>query len=165
MRSSAPNAKFTPNRKKKKSTALFCLTILDFCPLLPPPPTHTSPEGSKAPSTPFTLASCSSLFFCLLNIPILSCASLAQEVQISSTLRQQPFPLCFSPLTPNGLHIHDHSFSIPLFWPFLQLLPFCPERYHSSPPMVWAWGVPFELFHLPLQPKFSSSNLSFLTFL
>lgn len=124
------------NSHPTEKTPLSCLTILVSCPVPPPPPPHTSPEGSKAPSTLFTLASCSSLFFSLLSIPILSCVSAAQEVQISSTLRQQLLLLCFSSLTPNGLHIYDHSFSIPLFWPFLQLLPFCPERYHSSSPRV-----------------------------
>ena len=88
--------------------------------LIPAHPTH-SPRAPKLllPSPP--APACFPLYWayrsCLVSL--LSCVSPAQEVQISSTLRQQPLLLCFSPLTPNGLHILDHSFSIPLFWPFL----------------------------------------------
>ena len=62
--------KIYTQQKKHLSAALQSLIPSHFPPHPPPP---TSPEGSKAPSTPFTLASCSSLFFSLPSIPILSC--------------------------------------------------------------------------------------------
>lgn len=70
-RSSAPNAKFTPNRKNTSQ--------LPYNPcFLPSSPTTSTPHilGGLQSSTPFTLfCLCSSLFFSLLSIPILSCVS------------------------------------------------------------------------------------------